>query len=257
MGEIFDRFEVEPQKGADITIGTRFPEIFVSDRDEIICYLGICLNEDNDERRMRFMYPYYMQGKHSDDKKIADNIYGFYRLADGCIVLDNYVDNKYQKDYLYKRLDTAIRFPCPDTYYAVFNSCEEDDTLSREVFGLCYGELKALLEVYAKILGTYNDYAQFPRLTRSVRSTNFCDMTDIFIPEQFPYIAFDNSGYEFSHVSLWGFYRHIQLLTQCRMNSAISRLFLKEGLSEEILKRLFNIGHSIFSQEKVTKRLFL
>ena len=43
MGEIFDRFDVEPQKGADITIGTRFPEIFVSDRDEIICYLGICL----------------------------------------------------------------------------------------------------------------------------------------------------------------------------------------------------------------------
>ena len=39
MGEIFDRFDVEPQKGADTTIGTRFPEIFVSDRDEIICYL--------------------------------------------------------------------------------------------------------------------------------------------------------------------------------------------------------------------------
>ena len=66
MGEIFDRFEVEPQKGADITIGTHFPEIFVSDRDEIICYLGICLNEDNDERRMRFMYPYSIK-INSDD----------------------------------------------------------------------------------------------------------------------------------------------------------------------------------------------
>ena len=166
------------------------------------------------------------------------------------------MDTSYRNKGLYKRLDTAIRFPCSDTYYAVLNNHEEDSVLTREVFGFSYGELKELLEVYAKIPGTYSDYTQFPRLTRSVRSTNFCDMTDIFIPEQFPYIAFDNSGYEFSHVSLWGFYRHIQLLTHCRMNSAISQFFLKEGLSEEILKRLFNIGHSIFSQEKVARRLF-
>lgn len=95
MGELFDRFDVEPKKCSDITIGTNFPEIFVSERDEIICYLGICLNNDNNERRMRFMHPYYMQGQHSNDKKIANQIYGFYRLADGCIVLDSYVDNSF------------------------------------------------------------------------------------------------------------------------------------------------------------------
>ena len=91
MGELFERYDVEPVKGKDITISNQFPEVFVSERDEVFCYLGICLNDKS--RRSTFMHPYYMQGEHSTDKKIAKEIKGFYRLADGVIILDKYVDS--------------------------------------------------------------------------------------------------------------------------------------------------------------------
>ena len=86
-----------------------------------------------------------------------------------------------------------------------------------------------------------------------MRSMNYCDMTDVWIPEKFPYVAFSESGYEFSHISLWGFYRHVQLFTGCKLSSSISQLFLKNGIDEDTLKSLFEIGRSIYHQTKVTK----
>lgn len=35
MGELFERYDVEPIKGEDITIGDRFPLMFVSETDEV------------------------------------------------------------------------------------------------------------------------------------------------------------------------------------------------------------------------------
>lgn len=39
--------------------------------------------------------------------------------------------------------------------------------LTRACFGLTFGELSYLIEFYAEKIGTYNDYVQFPRITRS------------------------------------------------------------------------------------------
>ena len=251
MGELFNRYDVDAVKGKDITIGSYFPEVFVSETDEVFCYLGICLNDES--RRYTFMHPYYMQGRHSTDKKIAKEIRGFYRLTEGCIILDGYVDNTFWGDRLYKKIDVGIRFPHPDTYYAVLVDREEDKDLTRAVFGSTCDEIESVLTAYAKIVGTYSEYFTYPKLTRSIRSNNYCDMTDVWIPEKFPYVAFSESGYEFSHISLWGFYRHIQLFTGCRLSSAISLLFLKTGVSEDTLKNIFEIGRSIYHQTKVTK----
>lgn len=251
MGELFERYHVEPIKGADVTIGTRFPEIFVSETDEVFCYLGICLNDES--RKYTFMHPYYMQGKHSTDKKIAKEIRGFYRLAEGCIIMDQYVDNGFEGTRLYKKLDVGIRLPYPDTYYAVLVDRKEDTELTRAIFGLTCDELEIILEAYAKIVGTYREYITYPKLTRSMRSMNYCDMTEVWIPEKFPYIAFAESGYEFSHISLWGFYRNVQLFTGNQLRSAISQLFLKTGASEEVLKRLFEIGRRFYFETKVSK----
>ena len=251
MGALFERYRVEPMKGKDITIGNHFPEVFVSETDEVICYLGICLNDES--RKYTFMHPFYMQGKHSTDKNIAKEIKGFYRLAEGCIIIDKYVDNGFGRDRLYKKLDVGIRLPYPDTYYAVLVDQKKDTELTRAVFGLACDELESVLETYAKIVGTYSEYITYPKLTRSMRSMNYCDMTDAWIPEKFPYIAFSESGYEFSHISLWGFYRHVQLFTGNQLRSAISQLFLKTGVSEAVLKRLFEIGRGIYLETKVTK----
>lgn len=256
MGELFDRFDVQSKKGKEITIGARFPEVFISDTDEVFCYLGICLNDEDMCRKASFAHPYYMQGKHSTDQKIAKEIQGFYRLTDGCIILDEYVDNRFWGDRTYKKIEVGIRFPYPDTYYAVLVDRKEDKELTRAVFGLTYDEIESVLDAYAKTVGTYSEYLTYPKLTRSMRSANYCDLTDIWIPEKFPYIAFSESGYEFSHISLWGFYRYIQLFTGCKLSSAISRIFLKARVSEEILKRLFDIGRTIYYQTKVTKTVW-
>lgn len=255
MGELFDRYPGEVLQGKDITIGREHRTFFVSEKDEVFCYAGICLNEEDAIRRGLFVRPYYMDGLHSTDKKIAGEIRNFYRLADGCIYLDEYVDGHFWGDRNYKRLDVGLRLPSADTYYGVLLDHNEAAELTRAVFGLTCNELQKLLEAYAKVFGTYNDYFQYPRLTRSPRSANYCDMTDVWIPEKFPYIAFKESGQDFSHVSLWGFYRHIQLLTDCRLNSVVSQVLLKNGVDEVLLNRVFSVGRTCWHQEKVTKTL--
>ena len=91
----------------------------------------------------------------------------------------------------------------------------------------------------------YNtDFETIPELTRSLKSSRFCDMTGVWIPAEFPYIAFDDM-----QVSLYGFYQHIKLLTNCRITSKVSRMLIEEGLDEEILEYLFDIdqysGHHV------------
>ena len=65
------------------------------------------------------------------------------------------------------------------------------------------------------------------------------------------------NGYDFSHVSLGGFYRHIQLLTGLRTTSMFSQSLLKFGVNQETLERVFKIDIFYFYHTKVTKELFL
>lgn len=255
MGELFESYDIEPTRGKDITIANQFPAIFVSENDGVFCYPGICLSDEDRRTRASFMQPHYMRGKHSTDKVISNEIKGFYRIVDGCIVLDKYVDDEFYGKYLFKRIEAYVRLATPGScYYGVFKSYgDEDETLTRKVFGLTYDELTELLEAYAKMMGTYHDFATYPKLTRSIKNTNFCDITEAWIPETFPYIAFKDSGYDFSHVSLFGFYRHIQLLMGYELNSLISRALVKSGLNEDILKRVFDIGRNLYSQSQVTR----
>ena len=257
MGELFDSYDVLPVKGSDITIGKNFPEIFVSDTDEVFCYFGICLAGDECWRKSLFMHPHYMQGRHSTDKEISKEIQGFYRIADGCIVLDQYVDNRFGRDRTYKKIEVGIKLLGPYTYYAVLMDRKEEENLTRAVFGLTHKEITQLLDAYAKVMGTCTEYITYPKLTRSMKATNYCDMVDLWIPETFPYIAFCESGYDFSHVSLWGFYRHIQLLTGCMLDSVFSQVLMKAGASEKVLKQVFNVGRAFYSQTKVTRTVLM
>jgi hypothetical protein len=169
--------------------------------------------------------------------------------------LDDYIDNGVHSNRLYKKIKCGIRFPCPDNYYAVFVDRIEDENLTRAIFGLTHEEITSLLDAYAITMGTHSDYGVYPRLTKSPRNTNFCDITDIWIPKWFPYVAFKDSNYDFSHVSLWGFYRHIQLLTGYNINSLMSRCLLKAGANETTLQRIFNMDIGYGYSTKVTDRI--
>ncbi len=97
--------------------------------------------------------------------------------------------------------------------------------MSRARFGLTYNELEYFIKIYAERLGMDNGYTQFPKITRSMNKDNFCDITGIWIPPKFPYIAFNNSGYVFSHVSLYRFYRHIGVMLPMNENTVATQIF--------------------------------
>ena len=253
MGALFDRFNVESVKGKEITIGEYFPEVFISDQDQVFCYSGICLANVVRRKGTVFTTPHDLVGKHSTTQTVSDRIKGFYRIVSGCIILEEYVDREMWGDHFFKKIPVGVRFPFPDSYYAVLLDHFEDQELTRSVFGLTREELASLLRAYAITMGCYHEYSRYPKLTRSSSYSHYCDLTGLWIPQKFPYITFCESDYDFSHVSLWGFYRHLQLLTGCHEKSAFSGLLMKCGITETLLERLFQIGHEIFYQTKVTE----
>ena len=241
MGCLYDYYDVKPIKGKDITIGEHFPQVFISKSDEVFCYTGMCLNENPESTKSLFMQPYYLKGIHSTDKLASKEILAFYRIVDGCITLDKYVDDGFYSNRLYKKINCIIKFPCVYGHYEVIANSTEDEELTRKIFGLTYYETTQFLEAYAKTMGTYSEYISRPRLTKNSKNSNYCDLTGVWIPEQFPYVAFQDSGYDFSHVSLYGFYRHIQLLTGYNIDSVFSRALIKQGADETTLNRIFKI----------------
>ena len=83
-----------------------------------------------------------------------------------------------------------MRCQAESLYFVYFYDYDdEDEDLTRKIFGLTYDELTELLDAYAKIMGTYRDFYTYPKLTRSIKNTNFCDMTELWIPKTFPYVA--------------------------------------------------------------------
>ena len=230
MGELFDRFDVEPVMGKDITIGNRFPEILISEKDEVFCYLrpNFPVDNDNDEHVL-------------------------HRVSRGCVVFDRYINSKFRSNHLYKKLYAGVRLPHPDNYFAVFVDGKEEDALTRKIFGLTYKELEELLDAYSKVLGINRDYYNAPKITHSIARENFCDLTEILIPKQFPYITFKDNAVGFSYVSLWGFYRHIQLITSCKTSSVFSKALMECELSEDIINTIFSINEDIVFKTKVTE----
>ena len=255
MGNLFDSYNVEPKKGKDFTIGDCHNAIFISESDRIFCYQGLYLNDEDGSSARIFKQPYHLRKYHSIDAEILDEVKGFYRVENGCILLDNYIDNGFYGNNLYKKIDCGIHFPCPDNYYAVVVNGRDDENLTRGIFGLIHEEIEALLEAYAITMGTNRVYGTYPRLTRSTTGSNYCELTETWIPRQFPYIAFNESMYEFSHISLYGFYRHVQLVTGKKINSVFSKCLLKSGGTEDILKRVFDIDTQHLCYTKVNKTI--
>ena len=158
MGCLYDHYDVEPIKGKYITMGEYFPEVFVSEWDEIFCYTGMCLNEKPESTESLFMQPYYFKGIHSTDELASKEILAFYRIVDGCITLDKYVDDGFYSNRLYKKINCIIKFPCVYSHYEVIANSVEDEELTRKIFGLTCHEITKLLEAYAKTMGTYSEY---------------------------------------------------------------------------------------------------
>lgn len=110
-----------------------------------------------------------------------------------------------------------------------------------------------VVKIYAHRLGIFNDYIQYPRITRSMKNDNFCDITGLWIPPKFPYITFNGSGDTYSHVSLYGFYRHVDIMISIGRNSLASKFFTHEVPDSEAMNKLHLIEDYFSPGIKVTR----
>ena len=228
--------------------------MYLSQNGKMFCYLGMC-NTDID--RISFKsWPYYVVGKHTAQCK--KQIRGLFRIQNGCILLTGFVDHDYYNKSYYKQLNNYIvRLPVPNSCYfgiekrielATSWYFEENKDLTRACFGLTYAELEYVVKVYAERLGINNAYTQYPRITRSIKRDNYCNLTGLWIPESFPYIAFNDNL--FSHLSLYGFYRHMSMLLS--MGKATNMF---EDDTENIVALIRHIDDYFTSEIKVMREV--
>lgn len=244
--DLYTNLEVPEVKGQDIVI-PQTPPIYLSEDGQCFAYLGVIV-KDKEEQHLE-SWPFYLKGKNS--KQIENDIQGFIRIKSGCLLWSMFLDKDFYASKSFKLLDKyVIKLPVSaNIYYSVderieFGSSwefEENEALTRECFGLTYDELMKLLSIYAEYFGVKNSYCSYPRLTRSTINHNFCDLTGVWIPPQFPYITFNSdSNYKFSHVSLFGFYKMINLLINTSNNQHVND-FVNRIKDVEIYNKLKDI----------------
>ena len=226
----------------EVTIPVHFPKVYKTREGRTIVYLGAIL-EERENMTIRCS-PFWAEGRHSVDEDISKTIKGFYRLKNGIVFRDSFIDSRTFSSFDVAEADEYVDLPnSASTYYGIRThvSQKEDKEATREAFGLTYDELSEILDSYGRIYGLGNIYFPYPKVTRSTQRDNVCDLSHAWIPEKFPYVAFDNSGYLFSHVSLGAFYEHLRLLLLHRKRSRVWKSMIENGVSEELLERVMDM----------------
>jgi hypothetical protein len=260
LSELYQTIDSPEEQGKRIVLpDSSTKAIYLSQRGELFCYSGI-YGRDKDKVSFH-SWPYYLHGKHTTS--CGKHMKGLFRIKNGCIMLTGFIDHEFYNNSRYKQLVNYImRLPTVNnSYFGIEKRIEtegswyfeENKELSRACFGLSYSELEFLVKVYAEKLGTYNSYAQYPRITRSLKNDNYCDITGSWIPAGFPYISFNDSGYAFAHVSLFGFYRHVGAMLSMGKSSQI---FEHETFGNEIINRIKHID-DFFPFELIVTREYV
>lgn len=116
-----------------------------------------------------------------------------------------------------------------------------DEELTRRLFWGTRADIESIAKALSRVVGRgFHELAQFPRVTFSRTSDNSCDLTGCLIPRDFPYLAFDQSQYTWSHVSLHGFYRLLAFL--CPSKSAVREAIERSDIEAGVLDRLMEAG---------------
>lgn len=259
--DLYESIDAPALKASEIALPKNMDGVFyVSESGELYCYAGaytpgkgnVCFQ----------CSPYYAVGK--KPKQVEKQIKGFFRLENGCILLDKFVDQHYESDELIKEVsDYILRLPTLNNcYFAVEKRIEtggswyfeEKPEVTRHIFGLTFEELEYFMGIYAETFGLKNDYSQYPRLTRSLKRDNFCDLTKLWIPAGFPYITFAESGFDYSHISLFGFYRYVGMSVATGINSGAYRLLTHQSLAKSIINRILQIDDYFPFAKKALQR---
>jgi hypothetical protein len=131
---------------------------------------------------------------------------------------------------------------------------ELDEEATRQIFGATFEELENFIAAYDRVLRPdVSDYFRMRGMAASItvssgggERSNDCDVTSCLIPQGFPYISLAPSECVWSHVSLYGFLSHIDLLCQGSRNNVFYSAMLNEGIEASLLddlsERLFEVA---------------
>lgn len=147
-----------------------------------------------------------------------------------------------ENDHYYVLSDRWLILPRgADSYFGIIDqkSREEDIARTREVFGGTRSDIELVATALSKIIGrSYQETLQLPRVTFSKTRSNSCDISGCLIPKDFPYLAFDASPYDWSHMSLHAFYRLLAFFCASERANPVRRALVESGVSEEVLNVL-------------------
>jgi hypothetical protein len=153
-------------------------------------------------------------------------------------------------DDLYKIIpDHVVRYPSGlNNNYGVFNrkDSSENEFLTRELFCITQAELEAFLKTFAKLFQAFDERIRYPRTTHSNRNSNTCDISQLWIPVNFPYVAAAESQYFWGHISLFGFFRFISWLCFRREQNRSYSHLISNGVPNELLDRIIQTPFEIF-----------
>lgn len=250
MGNIYERIEEEEIICKDILLPERFPAIYIDEYDNIYCYYGIL----DKNRFLLESYPYWLKKQSPAEAK--KYIRGYFRLENGLILVDKeFIDKKglFKEQAKCKKISAAIQLPGTNNNpYGIYyeKSKEIEEELTKKIFGISYDDLSQLIyhfnNCFEMITQTY--YSKYPSITRAIKNDNYCDITEMWIPAGFPYIAFCESGYYYSHISFYGFYQQVKFITLNNIKSSVSKKLIENGLNPKVLENVFKIEKDSISR---------
>lgn len=140
--------------------------------------------------------------------------------------------------------DRWVVFPRgTDSHFGVIRSEDhlEDVQLTQAVFGATFAELELAARSFSMVIGRgYPELARLPRITFSKSRSNNCDLTQVLIPREFPYLAFEQAQYAWSHISLYGFYRILSFVCGSTERGPIAKAMMDGGLDAALLQRFID-----------------
>jgi hypothetical protein len=171
--------------------------------------------------------------------------YRFVELRRGTLSQSSFL----REDQYYRQItDRWLALPSgTDGYFGVISKEErrEDIDATRALFGGTSDDITRVAAALSHVIGRgYHDAVRLPRITFSKTRSNQCDFSGCLIPKEFPYIAFNQSQYAWSHVSLYGFYRLLSFLCYVRAGNPLRAAVLKSDVTEDLLDALIKNAES-------------
>jgi hypothetical protein len=219
--------------GASIDLSTWYDDgIAVDTYGNIHCFIGYRYEDQ------RHDLPYYSLSVALRDKD-GRGSHRFVKLRRGTLFVSSFLRDEEHYKHLENRLIILPRGA--SSYFGIISreNQEEDLPLTRAIFGGTAEEIETVAIAVAEIAGReVHQLSRLPRVTFSKTNNNRCDFTGCMIPKEFPYIAFEESMYDWSHVSLYGFYRLLAFLCPVDCDSPFKDALINRGISKDLLSNL-------------------